>query len=496
LTTHLEEELTRLRPKKVQNEAPIVDVSWEDSDEIPIPLATAIRVKAPEQKPAAPVVPAKPLEKRPETAPLPPPLPHKRPEAPRIGASTEEAPDVFAGLSQTPAPRITEAETMDETTLFTQLAAGSFEAGDRLVALYSLDTTERTQDILGVRKHQASIRPGDRRVLENLMHAAIADRNEAYARAIEHILHGFDPSATPVTPPPLSSLMISPELVLALLFRPLETPLDEALTITWDTGRYRREPSHYGLSGAIRVQPGATTTLGEAYGSVIRVFGATRTPLFHRRLAPTQGGIGAPLSMQIALLTPPAMLLVGDVLKDTAELHYLLGTGIAGTMPEYVLGRGLPEELFRTLVAALEAAFGPVNPNVKTDPAVARLGQDLWQVVNPRTDRRLREIFANGATASYDRPFQAARRAARRAGLFACGDVPTAVRLIVAEQNISLDVPLSAPDGLYRACEKHPEIAEIVRLATRSEYAEVRWNGTVPTDPRKGRGAISIRPGA
>lgn len=493
LAGYIEEELARLRPKPLASEPPLLDVSWEDGDdldEIPIPLATAaIRVKPPEPKPVAPVAPAKP-----------PPLPHaaveKRPEAPRIGASSEANADIFSGLSQASSPQISGGEPADETTLFAQLAAGNFDAGDRLVALYSIGTTERAREILAVRKQQASIRPGDRRVLENLQHAAIADRNEAYSRAIEHILNGFDPSAVPITPPPLSTLMTSPELVLALLFRPLETPLDEALTITWDTGRYRREPSHYGLSGAIRVQPGATTTLGEAYGSVIRVFGATRTPLFHRRLAPTQGGIGAPLSMQVALLTPPAMLLVGDVLKDTSELHYLLGTGIAGTMPEYVLGRGLPEELFRTLVAALEAAFGPVNPNVKTDPAVARLGQDLWQVVNPRTDRRLREIFANGATATYDAPFQAARRAARRAGLFACGDLPTAVRLIVAEQNIALDVPLSAPDGLSRACEKHPEIAEVVRLATRSEYAEVRWNGATPTDPRKGRGAISIRPGA
>lgn len=500
LTAQIEEELARLRPKQIANELPLLDVAWEDgddSDEIPIPLATAIRVKTPEAKPAAPVAPAKPVDKRPEPPPLPQIALDKRPEAPKIGASSDAGEDLFSGLSQVTAPQISVEEPMDETTLFVQLGAGNFDAGDRLVALYSMDTTDRARDILAVRKQQAAIRPGDLRVLENLRHAAIADRNEAYARAIEHILHGFDPSAVPITPPPLSSLMTSPELVLALLFRPLETPLDEALTITWDTGRYRREPSHYGLSGAIRVQPGAATALGEAYGSVIRIFGATRTPLFHRRLAPTQGGIGAPLSMQVALLTPPAMLLIGDVLKDTTELHYLLGAGIAGTMPEYVLGRGLPEELFRTLVAALEAAFGPVNPNVKTDPAVARLGQDLWQVVNPRTDRRLREIFANGATAPYDVPFQAARRAARRAGFFACGDLPTALRLVVAEQNIALEVPLSAPDGLFRACENHPEIAELVRLATRSEYAEVRWNGVAPPDPRKNRsGTISIRPGA
>ncbi len=487
LASQIDDEITRLRPKKTANEAPVLDVEWEeeeseDFDDIPIPLATtAIRTKPVTPAVVPPAV--KPAE--------------KRADPPTILPAQEPVADVFSSSVSTSPPantsRASGGEPADETSLFAQLAAGSYEAGDRLVTLYSADSTERSRDVLAVRKQQAAIRPGDRLVLENLRRAAITDHNDAYTRAVEHVIRGFDSLQTPLAPPPLSALMTSSELVLALLFRPLETPLDEALSITWDSGRYRREPTHYGLSGAIRVQPGTTTSLGEAYGSVIRIFGATRTPLFHRRLAPTQGGVGAPLAMQIALLMPPAMLMVGDVLRDTAELHYLLGTGIASTTSEYVLARGLPEENFRTLISALQAAFGPVDSIAKTDPAVARLGQDLWQLVNPRADRRLREIFATSVTPSYELPLEASRRAARRAGLFACGDLPTALRLVVAEQGISLDVPLTATDGLARACERHAEIAELVRLATRSEYAEARWNAP-SADPRKGRAAQSIRP--
>lgn len=534
LAAQIDDELARLRPKKVAEEAPSLDVSWdedEDLDEIPIPLATAaIRTKPAQPAPAvlAPAKPDKPVEKRLDPPTITPVVVPDKPAEKRLDPPTitpfavpdkpaekrldpptitpfvvpDKPAETFPGSTKRPEPsddilpvastpsippKASGGEPADETSLFTQLAAGSYEAGDRLVELYGPSAHERSRDVLAVRKQQASLRPGDRLTLENLLAAAVADRNEAYARAIEHVLRGFDSSATPVPPPPLSSMMTSAELVLALLFRPIEGPLDEALTITWETGRYRREPSHYGLSGAIRVQPGAATALGEAYGSVIRVFGATRTPLFHRRLAPNQGGVGAPLSMQIALLTPPAMIIVGDVLKDPAELHYLLGTGIAGTLPEHVLARGLPEEHFRTLVSALQAAFGPVNANVKTDAAVARLGQDLWQLVNPRADRRLREIFSDGAATTHDVALDGARRAARRAGLFACGDLPTALRLLIAELGISLDVPLTAPDGLERACTQHPEIAEIVRLATRSEYAEARWNASPALDSRRDR---------
>lgn len=490
LTTQIDEEIARLRPKKAE-EAPTLDVSWEETEDLeeePILLATpAIRAKPIEPRPVtAPIaISSKPAEKRNEPPATPViVIPDKLVEK---QAESDVPAAVLSAWDHSEAPTVSGGEPADETSLFAQLASGRYDAGDRLVALYSVDSVERTRDILAVRKQQAVIRPGDRLALENLRIAAMADHNDAYARSIEHILRGFDTSQTPVPPPPLSALMIAPELVLALLFRPLETGLDEALTITWETGRYRREPSHYGLSGAIRVQPNGSTSLGEAYGNTIRIFSATRTPLYHRRSAPMQGGIGAPLSMQVALLTPPSMLVVGDVLKDATEVYYLLGSGIAGTMPEHILARGLPEEHFRTLVAALAAAFGPVNSNVKTDPAVARLGQDLWQLVNPRADRRLREIFSAGLPASPDASLDAARRAARRAGLFACGDVPTTLRMIVAELNLSLDVPLTAPDGLQRACEKHSEIAEVIRLATRSEYAEARWHASSGLDPRKGR---------
>ena len=33
----------------------------------------------------------------------------------------------------------------------------------------------------------------------------------------------------------------------------------------------------------------------------------------------------------------------------------------------------------------------------------------------------------------------------------------------------------AAPDGLERACLDNPEIADLVRLAIRTEYAEARW---------------------
>lgn len=421
--------------------------SLDEEEDIPIPLAKVRQVGR-----AAPPQP----QGKPEPLPLRPAAPAQRPPA------------------ATPAPGGGPAR---ETSLFEQLMAGSYDAGERLAELYGSNASERARDLLVVRNHQAAIRPGDRATLEKLRDAAELDRNAPYVRAIEHVLHGFD-RAGRAAPPPLSSLIEAPDLVSSLLFRTVDSAINEALAITWETGRYRREPSHYGLNGALRVQPGAATVLGEVYGSISRVFGASRTPLFHRRPQANTNAQAGAFTVTVALLAPPAIVLSGDVREETPELRYMLGAAIAGAMPEHVLSRGLPEEHLRTLIDALRAAFGPVGPTSKTDPGVARLGQDLWQIVPPRGDRRLREIFAQPEGVTYEAARDSARRATRRAGLFACGDLPTALSLVIAELGVSLDVPLSAEGGLARACAAHPALADLVRLATRSEYAEARFRAS------------------
>ena len=439
------------------------DNAVDDDDDIPIPLAaSAIRSMPTGLRPPPP-----PAEK-----PLPAPI-------------IEEPPPPAQGRARTappaPAPGGGPAR---ETALFEQLLAGSYDAGERLVELYGGNAEARSRDLLVVRKHQASLRPGDRTTLQKLHEAALLDRNGAYARAVDHVLAGFDPAGRAVAPPALSALASAPELVLALLFRNVESPINEALAITWETGRYRREPSHYGLTGALRVQPGAPTVLGDVWGSVTRVFGAARTPLFHRRVPAGAPNQASALGVQVALLAPPAVVLSGEIREETAELRYLLGASIAGAMPEHVLVR-LPEEHLRTLIEALRAAFGPVGPTGGTDPGVARLGQDLWQIVPPRGDRRLREIFAQPDGITYEAAMESARRAARRAGLFASGDLSTALRLVVAELKLELDTPLTDEGGLARACAAHPALADLVRLATRSEYAEARFRAAPSAEGNK-----------
>ncbi len=113
---------------------------------------------------------------------------------------------------------------------------------------------------------------------------------------MEHVLALVDPETDSPTPPPLANQRHAPDLVASLLYRSIaDSAVHEALAIVLDTGLYRRDVTQYQLTGVARVQPGATTVLGDMFGTVSRFLGQARTALFHQRTS------AAP-STQIALL--------------------------------------------------------------------------------------------------------------------------------------------------------------------------------------------------
>jgi hypothetical protein len=143
-------------------------------------------------------------------------------------------------------------------------------------------------------------------------------------------------------------------------------------------------------------------------------------------------------------------------------------------MPEHALVNALPEDGLRTLLEALQAAFGPVAGLPRNAP-VARLAQNLWQLVAPRADRRLRELCARPAWITYDAAVEGTRQAMRRAGLFASGDLSVALAHLAAELEAKGAALPDGADGMMRACAAHAPLADLVKLSISSEFAEARW---------------------
>jgi hypothetical protein len=201
-----------------------------------------------------------------------------------------------------------------------------------------------------------------------------------------------------------------------------------------------------------------------------------RTPLFRRRTA-------GPVTVGVALLASPAVVLSGDVAHETPVLRFHLGAMLLATLPGVVLLFGTPEAQARSVLKSLSFAFGPPHPDASGLGSILNLAELLWEAIPARSQRRLRELCDHEHALDYETALLHARIAARRAGLFTCGDLAVSLREVCADEGLD-DRLMSAPGGLATLCEKSPSVKSLYTLAVSAEYAETRWR-TPRSAPRR-----------
>jgi hypothetical protein len=363
-----------------------------------------------------------------------------------------------------------------EPLLWEALADGLIEAGDVLAPMIA-PSPERAPDMVRLRRQQVMIEPGDVSRLESLRAAALADDDRVYARAIEHALRAFDPGAGPLPPPPLGSQPEQPG-ILAILVRPSMDASGEALGLLWEGAMqlFVRDAASYGITGVERVVPGPTSTIARLYEAAMRILAPPRIPLFLSR------STAAALSAHIALLSPPSVILTGDVREESSELRFTLGRGMSAALSHNVLRLGLPPVEGRAVVDAIRAAFGPPEIGRRVDPRAARLAESFWHIVPARTQRRLQEVLGT-SNMDYDLLVANAQQSGRRVGMFLAGDLACAARVLVAESAPRLEGELLI-DNLRHFCDELPLLADLLRLAVSREYADARWHAVAPASPR------------
>ncbi len=362
------------------------------------------------------------------------------------------------------------AEGAAETMLLDRLYGGDAMAGDEVIELWGSDAlARRPHDVLSVRRRQLGLMPHRIGLLRATREAALADGSPVYARALEHVLAVAGAQVEPVRPPATAGHVLAPELAHSLLFRELVPPVLELLSAVWETGIARKDPAAYGLTGAERVSLAMPTPLARLLASLAPLFGQARSAYF---LAGPE-----PPRVRPALLAQPAILVTGNPHDDDPHLIFQLGSTWAATLPEYAIVLGSPEFTVRNLLDAVRAAFGPVGDAMSsaTGGDVARTAADLYQRVLPRNEKKIRAIFAGDPDVSYETARDTARLAARRAGLFACGDLSTALAFVASDLGLDL-AHAATPEGFEHAVANVPEVADLVRLATRMEYAQARWD--------------------
>jgi tetratricopeptide (TPR) repeat protein len=363
-----------------------------------------------------------------------------------------------------------------EPLLWEALADGLVEAGDVLAPMVS-SSGDRAPDLVRLRRQQALLEPGDAARLEALRAAALADEDRVYARAVEHVLRAFDPGAGPLPPPPLSHQPEQPG-VFAVLVRPSMDAAGEALALLWEGAMqlFVRDAASYGITGVERVVPGPTSVIARLYETSMRLLGTARIPLFLSR-APSHGP-----AAQVALLSPPSVVLSGDAREDSTALRFMLGRAMSAALPQNVLRQGVTAREGAALVEALRAAFGSPEIGRRVDVHAARLAESFWQMVPARTQRRLQELLSGGI-APFEELLARAEQSGRRVGMFLAGDFGFAARVAVAETAPQLEQALSTAN-LRSVCEQSPPLTDLVRLAISREYADARWHVVAPPTQR------------
>jgi hypothetical protein len=432
--------------------------------------------------------------KRPSDAPGPEELPESDPVllvAPSARSAPPAAPepapvaqagqelsedDPRAWLEEAREARSRGDEAAAERILIECLTTGLVEAGDELASMLEANPA-RTADLVRVRRLQVDFQPGHRGLLKSLRSAALADHNPTFARAVDHVLRAFDPSAGPLPPPPLGC-QVEHSGMLQLLARPTGDPLGDVVMHIWESAAplLARDLASYGVSGTDRVSPGAATTLSRLYEQATRLLG-TSVQLYARRpperASRTSSSIPAkgPPRGSVLLAQPLAALVTGEVRDDSPALRYALGYALAAALPRNALLLGMDDPEARIVWTAILAAFGPTETGRSLDAASSRLIEAFWTTVPPRAERRIKEVLIQADTA-FAPVLERAKQTGRRVGLFLAGDFEAVTRIVAAELAVPEEL-LTAP-SLEELCTR-PVIADLLRLAVRPEYADARF---------------------
>jgi hypothetical protein len=232
---------------------------------------------------------------------------------------------------------------------------------------------------------------------------------------------------------------------------------------------FARDATTHGIAELERVVPGPTSALARLYEVALRLFDVPRTVLC------LTGTISGAPFIRVLLLSPPVVLLSGDVREESPALRFALGRGLSAALPQNVMRLAVSSAEGTALIEAMRAAFGPPEIGRRVDAHAARLAQSFWQTVPARTQRRLQELLGTGNFPDHPELAARAEQSGRRVGMFLAGDFAWAARQLLSESPSGALTVLSL-DTLRPLCEELPMLADLLRVAVSPEYAAARWH--------------------
>ncbi len=232
----------------------------------------------------------------------------------------------------------------------------------------------------------------------------------------------------------------------------------------------------FGVSARDKVSPMADLDLGKIYGQVAKALGNKKTALYVR-------GDGAADAVEIVVQAPPA-LVVGPALAGEAatpaEIRFQIARGIELTRPEYILAAGVRPKQFTALFASVLKAFHPrhAKRRATTGDTAAEQAAKLKKNVPYKVSKQLVELFQGLGTTSWSslRWRSVVHQIGNRTGLVLCGDLGTAVRIVIRDAGVLPDAEgrTPTPEEIRRIAGTNEPVRELLRFAVSDDYFYLR----------------------
>lgn len=307
--------------------------------------------------------------------------------------------------------------------------------------------------------------PGSTALMEHVREAALVEHDIPLSRAVEHARGALLGHGERIMAPELSCQPVVPEAVSALLSKDIASTAGEAIATLWDGGEHlvQRELLDYGVTGLDRVVSNSSNPLWLIALELAPRLGAIRVPLFHRRSS-------EPLRSTVALSNPTAVVLQGELPKAEADLAGVVGESLWLTHSEYSVLMSAPANRVKTILLALQLAFGPPRRHPLTNMTESlKLAEKLWECIPSASQRLLRELCQSDF--DYEQARDLAHYSRRRAGLYSTGDLHWSL----SQLSVEVGEDMLSVAGNPAVVDSYPKVVDLLRLATSAEYAAIRW---------------------
>ncbi|MFH1434614.1 MAG: hypothetical protein ABIJ56_02745 [Pseudomonadota bacterium] len=220
----------------------------------------------------------------------------------------------------------------------------------------------------------------------------------------------------------------------------------------------------YGVNVGDQITPFSSGPVAPVIERAIRAFGYIRASVYSKREKKMQ--------IDVVRANPPAVVVLLPPGRIPMSFDFYMGKTMWGATAKRILAYTLPADEGKQIMEASVEAFGRLTKKEKIDPIVISIVQDMWQVIPPKVQDRLRGTIQAIEHVSFEDIRRTTTAECIRAGFLFSGDMMSAVRQLLPSDMLSSienDIPRDLLSGVIKESE---DMQQFIRFALSDKTLE------------------------